>query len=178
MSEPAAAEPAAAPAAAEPYERLWRRLPEPLQPRTAERAGRGELRLIENAVLILIGLFLAVATVYDVGRQAGVNHRLVADLRTWRRYTHHDYKNVGTDQELLGPATHRDVVCGNTVPGPPKARTQICLVMTGPTRDSVRTVSGGWYLPPDTEDNVRSARYGCFGAITHGLCPKPPANGP
>ena len=161
-----------APAAPEPYERVWRRLPARLRPRTSELTGRGEQRLIENAVLLLVGLLLAVATVNDVSRQAGVNHRLVADLRTWRQYTHHNYKNVGADQELLGIATHRDVVCGNTVPGPPKGRTQICLVVTGPTRSGLRTVAGGWYLPPGTEDNVRSARYACFGAITHGLCPK------
>jgi len=167
-----------APAAPEPYERLWRRLPERLRPRSSELRGRGELRLVESAVLVLVGLFLAVATVYDVGRQAGVNHRLVADLRTWRHYTHHDYKNVGADQELLGTATHRDVVCGNTVPGAPKERTQICLVVTGPTRSGLRTVSGGWYLPPGTQDDVRPARYGCFGSITAGLCPKSPANGP
>jgi hypothetical protein len=123
-------------------------------------------------VLVLVALLLAIATVNDVVRQAGVNHRLVADLRTWRQYTHHDYKNVGADQELLGTATHRDVVCGNTVPGPPKRRTQICLVVTGPVSRGVRTVSGGWYLPAGIEDNVRSARYGCFGTITRGLCPK------
>jgi hypothetical protein len=158
--------------AQEPYERLWRRLPERLRPRTSELQGRGELRLIEGAVLLLVGLLLAVATVNDVVRQTGVNHRLVADLHTWREYTHHDYKNVGTDQELLGITTHRDVVCGNTVPGPPKQRPQICLVMTGSTHNGVRTVSGGWYLPAGTEDNVRSARYGCFGSVTRGLCPR------
>ena len=160
-----------APAAPEPYERLWQRLPERLRPRSSELPGRGELRLIESAVLILVGLLLAVATVNDVARQAGVNHRIVADLRTWRTYTHHDYKNVGADRELLGVSTGRDVVCGNTEPGPPKARPQICLVVTGPTRNGVRTVSGGWYLPAGTEDNVRSARYGCFGAAAKGLCP-------
>jgi hypothetical protein len=159
-----------APNAPEPYERLWRRLPEPLRPRSSERRGRGELRLVENAVLVLVALLLATAAVDDVVRQAGVNHRLTADLRTWRAYTHHDYKNVGTDTELLGTSTHRDVVCGNTIPGPPKRRTQICLVVTGPTEGGRRTVSGGWYLPPHSEQDVRSARYGCFGSVTSGLC--------
>jgi hypothetical protein len=130
------------------------------------------MRLLETAVLIFVGLVLATATINDVARQSGVNSRLVADLRTWRSYTHHDYKNVGADQHLLGTATKREVVCGNTTPGPPKARTQICLVMTGPVHAGRRTVSGGWYLPPDTEDNVRSRRFGCFGSITIGLCPR------
>jgi hypothetical protein len=155
----------------EPYERLWRRLPAVLRPRTTEPAGRGELRLVEGAVLVAIALLLAVASVNDVVRQAGVNHRLVADLRTWRSYTHHDYKNVGTDQELLGRATRRDVVCGNTTPGPPKARPQVCLIVTGPVHGGVREVSGGWFLPAGTEDDVRPSRYGCFGAASAGLCP-------
>jgi hypothetical protein len=160
------------PSTPEPYERLWRKLPDWLRPRTRELSGRGELRLIEGAVLVLVALVLAVATVNDVVRQAGVNHRLVADLRTWRRYTHHDYKNVGTDQELLGFASGREVVCGNTVPGPPKQRPQICLVVTGPIRGGVRSVSGGWYLPSGTQEDLRPARYGCFGSVTRGLCPR------
>jgi hypothetical protein len=161
-----------APAGSESHEGIWRRLPEPLRPRSSERPGRGELRLIESAVLILVGLLLATAVVADVVRQAGVNHRLVADLRTWRTYTHHDYKNVGTDTELLGVTTQRDVVCGNDSPGPPKERAQICLVVTGPTRGGVRAVSGGWYLPPGNDFDVRSERYGCFGALGKGACPK------
>ncbi len=160
-----------APTPAEPYERLWQRLPEWLRPRSTELRGRGELRIVETSVLLLVGLLLAIATVNDVARNAGVNHRLVADLRTWRTYTHHDYKNVGVDQELLGTATKRDVVCGNTVPGPPKRRTQICLVVTGPTHGGTRSVAGGWYLPANVEDNVRSERYGCFGSVTAGVCP-------
>jgi hypothetical protein len=161
-----------APGTPEPAERLWRGLPEPLRPRDTERKGRGELRIVEGTVLVLIALLLAVATVNDVVRQAGVNHRLVADLRTWRHYTHHDYKNVSTDQLTLGPATNRDVVCGNTVPGPPKARIQICLVVTGTTRAGLRTVSGGWYLPAGSENDTRAIRHGCFGLLTAGLCRK------
>ncbi len=156
----------------EPYEHLWRRLPERLRPRAQVLEARGELPLIEGFVLVLVALLLAVATVNDVARQAGINHRLVADLRTWRTYTHHDYKNVGTDQELLGPASKHDVVCGNTVPGPPKQRPQVCLVVTGSIHsDGLRTVSGGWYLPANTEDDVKSLRYGCFGdAVAGQLC--------
>lgn len=161
-----------APASTEPYESLWRRLPERLRPRGEEEHGRGRLRRAETTVLILVALLLATATIYDVARQTGVNGRLTADLRTWRSYTHHDYKNVSADQHLLGSTTKREVVCGNTTPGPPKQRTQICLVVTGPVHAGRRTVSGGWYLPPNTEDNVRSRRYGCFGSVTIGLCPR------
>jgi hypothetical protein len=161
-----------APAPTEPYEPLWRRLPERLRPRGEEEIqGRGLWR-VETAALVLVGLLLATATIADVARQSGVNGRLTADLRTWRAYTHHDYKNVSADQHLLGTATKREVVCGNTTPGPPKQRTQICLVVTGPVHAGMRTVSGGWYLPANTEDNVRSRRYGCFGSVTIGLCPR------
>ena len=41
-------------------------------------------RLIETTLLILAGLLLAIATVNDVVDQTHVNHRLIADLRTWR----------------------------------------------------------------------------------------------
>ena len=62
-------------------------------------------------------LLLAIATVNDVVRQTHINQRLIADLRTWRAYTGHDYKNVAIEQQLLGPTTKREVVCGNTTPG-------------------------------------------------------------
>jgi hypothetical protein len=151
---------------------FWDRLPPRLRPLKKELPGTGSVRLVETTLLLLIGILLAVATINDVSRQAGVNHRLIADLATWRAYTAHDYKNLSVSQELLGITTHRDVVCGNTTPGPPKARSQICLVVAGPTRAGRRQVSGGWYLPPNTEDDVRDHRYGCYGAVTAGLCPK------
>ena len=84
-------------------------------------AGSGRTRLIETTLLVLAGLLLAIATVNDVARQTHVNHRLIADLRTWRAYTGHDYHNLSISQQLLGEASRREVVCGNTSPGPPKA---------------------------------------------------------
>jgi hypothetical protein len=148
----------------------WGWLPPLLRPRATEPDGDGSLRLIETTVLVLVALVLAIATVNDVVRQTGVDHRIGADLKTWRQYTHHDFKYVGVDTTLLGAATTRDVVCGNEVAGAPKTRPQICLVLTGPTRAGRRTVAGGWYLQPRSED-VRSRRYGCFGSVTMGLCP-------
>ncbi len=143
----------------------WDRLPEWLRPRDRERPGAGRSRhLIEVTLLILAGLLLAVATVNDVVDQTHVNHRLIADLRTWRQYTGHDYKNVSTEQDLYGHTT-KDVVCGNTTPGPPKERVQLCLQLTGPVIDGRRAAHGGWYLPPKTEDEP-AARYGCFGSAT------------
>lgn len=145
------------------------RLPEWLRPRESEQRGLGTLRVVENIVLVLVGLLLAVATVDDVVLQTHVNHRLVADLRTWREYTGHDYHSVGVEQDIYGHTT-RDIVCGNTSPGAPKARTQLCLLMSGPVRGGRRTVRSGWYLPARSEDR-RDLRYGCFGAASaEGLC--------
>jgi hypothetical protein len=146
------------------------RLPAWLRPRERELAGTGRTRLIETTLLVLVGLLLAIATVNDVVLQTHVNHRLVADLHTWRAYTGHNYKNVTVEQDQLGHST-RDLVCGNTVPGPPKERIQICLVMTGSVTGGRRVVHGGWYLPVKSED-LRHYRYGCYGsAKSEGFCP-------
>jgi len=142
-----------------------------LRPRAVELPGTGSLRLVETTLLVLVGIALAVATINDVGRQIGVNHRETADLRTWRAYTHHDYVNITIDQELLGLTSEREVLCGNTSPGAPKARTQICLAIWGPVVNGRRSVHGGWYLPPKDED-VRAHRYGCFGEASSGICPQ------
>jgi hypothetical protein len=148
----------------------WSGLPAWLRPRPVDLPGSGRLRLIETTLLVLLGVLLAVATVNDVVRQTHVNHRLIADLATWRAYTAHPYHNLSIEQELFGPASQHEVVCGNTSPGGPKARTQLCLVVYGPISGGRRTVHGGWYLPPKVED-VRSDRYGCFGAASRGMCP-------
>jgi hypothetical protein len=151
---------------------FWGKLPPRLRPLDAELPGTGSLRLVETTLLLLVGLVLAIATINDIARQTGVNDRLIADLKTWRAYTAHDYHNLSVSQELLGITSKRDVVCGNTTPGPPKARAQICLVVAGPTRSGRRQVLGGWNLPPNTEDDVRDRRSGCFGSVTSGLCPR------
>jgi hypothetical protein len=146
-------------------------LPPRLRPRESELPGSGRMRLIETTLLVLLGLLLAVATLNDVVRQTHVNDRLIADLATWRGYTGHPYHNISIEQELFGPASGHEVVCGNTRPGAPKARTQLCLVVYGPIHGGRRTVHGGWYLPPKVED-VRADRYGCFGEAARGLCPR------
>jgi len=151
----------------------WARLPAALRPRPQrEHEVHGRIWRVETVVLLAVFALLATATVNDLVRQTHINHRLIADLATWRTYTRHDYKNVGVDQQTMGIQTKRDVVCGNTEGGPPNSKTQICLVVTGPTVDGRRTVSGGWYLPPYTDDDVQSVRYGCFGSVTMGRCPR------
>lgn len=153
----------------------WRRLGgwvrSNTHPRDSEQRGLGSLRLAETTLLILFGVLLAIATVHDVVQQTRVNHRLVADLATWREYTHHDYKSVAVEQDIKGHTTN-EVVCGNTSPGGPKQRTQLCLRVGGPVRAGRRQVTGGYYLPPRSED-LRRLRYGCFGsALLAGSCPR------
>jgi hypothetical protein len=150
----------------------WDRLPAWLRPRDDEGGSGRERRLVEIVILVLIGVLLAVATVRDVVLQSDVNHRLVADLATWRAYTGHNYRNLTTEQDIRHHTT-REVICGNTSPGAPKARTQLCLVMTGPVVHGRRAVHGGYYLPPRLTFDVRSARYACFGtAVGESLCRK------
>jgi hypothetical protein len=129
------------------------------------------VRLIETTLLVLIGLLLAGATVNDVVRQTHTNQRLIEDLRTWRAYTGHDYHNLSIEQALYGERTQHEVVCGNTTPGPPKARIQLCLAIWGPVVDGRRAVHGGWYLPANIEEDLRRHRYGCFGSAAAGICP-------
>jgi hypothetical protein len=146
-------------------------LPEWARPREGERHGLGSLRLAESTILILVGALLAIATINDVARQTHINHRLVADLRTWRYATGHEYHNLGIEQDVKGHTT-RDTVCGNVSPGGPRERTQVCLVIVGGTVSGRREVSGGYYLQAHTEDE-RHSRYACFGkALETGFCGK------
>jgi hypothetical protein len=159
MSEPAV-----------PARRSWDRLPARLRPLERELVGAGEMRLIETALLILVGLILATATIADDVRNVGINKRLIADLSTWRGYTRHDYHNVGVEQQLFGISSTRDVACGNIKGGPPDSYPQICLLIAGPIRHGKRQVLGGWYVPAYVQHNDYQYRYGCFGSATKGLC--------
>jgi len=151
--------------------RSFDRLPAWLRPRDVEARGSGQMRLLETTLLLLAGLLLAIATVNDVVLRTHTNHRLVADLRTWRDYTGHEYKNLSAEQDQRNYTT-TDVVCGNTSPGPPKERIQLCLQMTGPLIHGRRAARGGWYLPPKAE-NLRRYRYGCFGTTKQQrACPR------
>jgi hypothetical protein len=148
---------------------LVRRLPAWARPLERERPGLGSVRLAESTILVLIALLLAVATVHDLVLQTRVNHRLIADLSTWRVATGHRYHNITVEQDIERHTT-RDTACGNVSPGAPGERTQVCLLLTGHVADGRRIVLGGYYLPPKTIDKP-AYRYGCFGeAKGHALC--------
>jgi hypothetical protein len=123
--------------------------------------------------LIAVGLVLTIATLNDVAIQVGKDNRFSADVHTWRADTGHDYLNITTESgEETGHGT-RDLACANTSAGAADARTQLCLVLTGPVVHSMRTISGGFYVPPYFPDKA-AHRYGCFGAaVEEGLCQTP-----
>ena len=142
----------------------WQRLPPWLRPREREQARqRAAAGWSRRSCSLLVGLLLAIATVNDVVRQTHVNHRLVADLRTWRAYTGHDYKNVSIEQDMLQPHARRDVVCGNTVARAAE-RTHPAL----PAADRAGRATGGdgarRLVPAAEAEDLRRYRYGCFGA--------------
>jgi hypothetical protein len=131
--------------------------------------GGAQLWLLESVVLVVVALLLATATGNDLARQIRTNHRLNADLSTWRQYTHRDFHTLSVSQDVSGLTTN-EVVCGNTTPGAPKERVQLCLLVKGPVRDARRNVTGGWYLPAHVED-LHRYRYACFGTtVQEGRC--------
>lgn len=142
------------------------RLPSWTAPRDAPPDGSDpaprDVRLIELIVLVLLGLVLVVATVYDLGRQAHINVRLTADLKTWRTYTGRNLKHITLEQPLLGGTTDR--ACGFATPG---AHARLCLILVGPVVSGRRKIVGGYYVPTGITDRV-SVRSGCFGAA---VCP-------
>lgn len=143
-------------------------MPAWLRPRDVDVSSR-RLWRIETVALALAGVVLFGVAFNDIFwsvQDAGV---LVADQNTWRHYTGRDYYNVSAGRLVFNQPI--DVSCADATPGPPGERTQICLIMKGPAVDGVRTVIGGWRIPPREGDFARH-RYECFGAArTKTICP-------
>ncbi len=147
-----------------------------LRPRSDERLGRGEVRLIETVVLVLVGVFLAVATIHDVARQVPMGERLSADLESWRAIVGVPYHNPLIEQDVKHYTT-RDIVCADLEIGKPLGEPQVCLIFTGPVRDRRRVAYGGFHLLAEGTDvhepvlDVPKYRYACWGtAVAEGLC--------
>ncbi len=155
------------------------RLRELLEPRRTERRGRGELRFIETAVLVIVGVVLLVVTVNDVHRQVRIGTRLAADLESWHEDIGRKFHNVFIEQDIKTYTT-RDVVCADLTKGKPEGypqHPQVCLIFTGPVHHGRRTARGGFYLLAEGTDEHEPVldrpqyRYGCFGsAIAEHLC--------
>ena len=162
---------------------LFARLPSWLAPRDSERRGRGEQRLIESFILIVVALVLAVATIHDLLREVEIGDRLHADLISWVRYTDpyfHDaygtYHNPLIEQNAT-TFTTRDVVCANTADVKPEGTVQVCLIFKGPVRNGYRRAVGGYYLYAAGKDihepvlDLPQYSFGCFGAAQSELRP-------
>ena len=158
------------------------RLRDLLGPRREERRGRGELRFLETALLLLVAVVLLVATVNDVHRQVHIGTRLAADLESWKALTGVPFHNPFIEQDIK-TFTTRDVVCADLTKGKPEGKPQACLIFTGPVHNGRRVARGGFYLiarGTDVHQPVLDRpqyRYACFGsAIAEHLCgiPTPP----
>lgn len=156
---------------------IFARLPKGLQPRSEPVEGSGRRRRAELAILVVLGVLLAAASIYDVTRQVGINYRLTADITTWQEVTGKSFKELDIEQNVK-TYTKRDIVCGNTTfskPGKtkqakPGETQQICLVMKGPIVKGRREVTGGFFLPPE-QPNRYPHRYGCFGhPVSNDFC--------
>lgn len=126
--------------------------------------GARDRRLIEGAVLVILGLLLLAATVNEVVKQSHVNERIAVDKRTWINYTGHRLKHVSVTPGLRNS---NDTACAPPTAG---AHERLCLQLTGPAHATYRTVTGGYRLPLLHPNRFRY-RYGCFGAARrHRLC--------
>lgn len=149
------------------------RLPAWLAPRPqADRdpASR-DVRAIESVILILLGLLLAAAVVYDVALQVRVNKRESADRATWRAYSHVTYVKTRLDVRTLERGT-TDFVCRSTstVAAQISGQVRLCLMVSGPVVHGVRRIDGGYYIPGKRRDSF-AYRWGCFGLpAEQGLC--------
>jgi len=149
--------------AAGPPRRL--RLPSwaaPRPQRERDPASR-DVRTIESTILVLIGLLLAVAVVYDVVHQVRLNTRESADRATWRTFAHVSDVKTRLDVRTLERGT-TDFVCRSTstVAAIAAHQLRLCLMISGPIVDGRRHIDGGYYIPPQTSDRY-AYRYGCFG---------------
>jgi hypothetical protein len=139
------------------------RLPPVLQPRAVDDGGGPGRRAAELAVLLVLGLLLAAATVDDVVHQVRVDERIAVDKTTWIAYTHHPLKKIFIK---TGVGTTTDVGCAPPATG---ASYRLCLILSGPSSPR-RMVRGGYRLPL-IGDNRFGRRYACFGsALGDGLC--------
>jgi len=123
-----------------------------------------DVRAIETTIMVLLGLLLAVAVIYDVAHQVRLNTRETADRASWRAYEH--VTDVKTRLDVRVPLRGTtDYVCRSTstVPAVALHQVRLCLQFTGPIVNDRRRVDGGYYLAPHASDRA-AYRYGCFGA--------------
>jgi hypothetical protein len=147
---------------------LLERLPRWARPEDEEPPDpTGLRRAAELAVLLVLGVLLAAATVSDLARQVRLDERIAVDKTTWSAYTHRQLKKINVS---TGLRSTRDSACAPPFSG---ASYRLCLVLTGPTHGR-RTITGGYRLPLTGLDRYYR-RSDCFGAARRqALCGAPP----
>jgi hypothetical protein len=151
------------------------RLPAWLAPRPQTSAPAPSRRLwrAETALLLVVGLVLLAAVVYDVQRQVGITERFAVDHRTWEHYVHLKLTIIDVNPlnvtdvnprtlRAVSPELRRnvDVACAPPLSG---AQHRFCLVLGGPSQHrTYRQVLGGYDLPLYGKD-LHSVRADCFG---------------
>jgi hypothetical protein len=137
---------------------------------------RPTLRQAETVALCLVGLLLAVATVYDLTREVRIDNRVHADVVSWRAITGSHDAGLLVKQDLQHGTT-RDTVCGRVYPAYFfHERFFACLIFQGRVRGGRRAATGGYYYEAVyrdgrwwVHDHARN-RYGCFGdAVAEGF---------
>ncbi|MHB1859814.1 MAG: hypothetical protein ACYCUM_06855 [Solirubrobacteraceae bacterium] len=166
------------PLSEERIERALAELAPTLRPLRAETDDGGRRRRIQNVLLVIVGIVLATAVLYDVARQVNINYRLTADIETWREITGHRYKNVSVETDTHHYTT-KDVACGNVFYNKPGHSVQICFVLVGPILHRRiggrivrrRATYGGFFVPRLISTGYKVNRYGCFGhAVAEDRC--------
>jgi len=153
--------------------------------RNRGRRGSVRLRRTETIFLLLVALVLAVATIYDLSRQVGIDNRLHADLMSWQAITGERYTHAVVELDAKHYTT-RDVVCGWLPRVDPRTRAMECLIFTGPVHGWSRLATGGYYVVGTGPAKGRKAsdqaryRFGCFGdAAAQGFkCKLSPSRAP
>jgi hypothetical protein len=126
--------------------------------------------MLETTALVLVGVMLAVAVIYDLALDVGNDHRIAADEATWTRFTGLKPVTIWAKPVSLGQTT--DISCGSVAIGPHVRETQVCVVLVGPVRNGLRTVFGAWQLRWGVADH-RADRFGCVGgAVSPKWCPR------
>ncbi len=138
-----------------------------------QRSGAGATAAGRDAVLVLVGLVLAVATsTTSCARPASTT----ASSPTWRRGATTPATTTTTSRSTRkrsAPAAARGAVRQHQRRARPKASTQICLAIWGPVGG--RPAHGPRRLVSaarTSKTTCASERYGCFGAGGQGLCPR------
>jgi hypothetical protein len=124
-----------------------------------------------DAILVLVGIVMAVATAAEVGASYQLRTREPEDRQALLAHI----KRV-TPGRRYGPAKVEqgikgfDVICADRLERP-KARYRLCLVVRRHGPIAERTVGG--YFQPARAFVLKTARYGCFGkAVSLKLCGK------